>query len=419
MKRLVNDYITKIEGHGTLRLNFSLADVHLEVREGERLFEGLLLGQPASQAIYLTSRICGVCPIVHQLAAAKAIETSMGIKISQTDLALRRLLHANQIISSHLIHLFFLSLPDYACLSSGLAVAKKYPAEFRLVLALKRLVDQVNQLIGQDYIHPKTVVVGGLNTHPAPGQLGQIRDTVENILDEAADFAHLFVNLEYPRLRRRVEMFCLDDGENYSSYDGEVVGSRHSRWLASDYQAQLSEEVRPYATAKFAVRRGQPLAVGALARVSLMSRRLHPQAQEILRHLHQPLANNPFLNNACQAIEIVHFLYQIKDICDRLISDGLEPAKPSAHLGGARRVNEGVGAVEAPRGILYHHYRLDKNNKINYCNIITPTVQNLTGIEEDCRQLIRENRDKDEAELRRLIEMLIRAYDPCLTCSVH
>ncbi|TSC97499.1 MAG: coenzyme F420-reducing hydrogenase subunit alpha [Candidatus Berkelbacteria bacterium Licking1014_2] len=235
MKQLIPDYITKIEGHGVIKVDFNHATAKLEVAEGERLFEGLLLNQPAQQAIYLTSRICGVCPIAHQLAAAKALEAAAGLKINSTDQSLRQLLHANQIISSHLIHLFFLALPDFSNDDSSLDLAAKYPAEFHLVLNLKRLVDQINQLVGGGTVHPTTIAVGGLNRHPAPTQISQIKDTIEEVLDEATDFARLFANLPYPRLQRNCELFCLDDNENYSFDGGDVIGSRGSRWLASDY----------------------------------------------------------------------------------------------------------------------------------------------------------------------------------------
>src|SRR3990172_9937397 len=199
---MLPEYITKIEGHGVLNIHFKECRARLEITEGERLFEAVLLGQDAIRAPFITSRICGVCPTAHNLASIKAIENGLNIKIDETTQDLRKLLLSGQIIFSHLLHLFFLVLPDYYQVPSALKIAEKYPAEYHLALNLKRLSDKLLTVIGGRPIHPTLTTVGGFLKFPPKGELVTLREDINEVLDEAKDFVKIFSQISLPKLSR-------------------------------------------------------------------------------------------------------------------------------------------------------------------------------------------------------------------------
>src|SRR3972149_495060 len=203
------DYITKIEGHGVLNIHFRECKARLEVTEGERLFEAVLLGQDAIRAPFITSRICGACPTAHNLASIAAVENALNITPDELTMDLRKLMLSGQVIFSHLLHLFFLVLPDYYGVPSALALAEKFPAEYHLALNLKRLSDHLLTIVGGRPIHPTTTTVGGFIKYPAKGELITLQNEIADVLDEAEDFVKIFMAIEYPEYRRESEYLCL------------------------------------------------------------------------------------------------------------------------------------------------------------------------------------------------------------------
>jgi len=396
-----NNFIAKIEGHGSLKVEWEKNSVKLHVDEGERLFEGILVGRTAEEAHWITPRICGVCPIAHNLASLAAIENALGIEISETSQLLRDLMKCGQMIQSHVLHLFFLALPDYIGLDRGTELAKKDKKSFAKALALKEMADEIAYLVAGRNVHPTTTTIGGFHKIPTKKGLEKLLEKIKETEENAEWAVKFFSELKYPELKVDLELVAQKDGKIVSNKKGEAS--------INDYKQNLEEELRGYSTAKFGKFQGREIMVGALARLANVEHRV----SNILDF------RNPFHNNPAQAIEILEFTKQAEEIIEKLLNnyeDGLrsgELRSPSSGTG------NGIGVIEAPRGGLYHEIHLDEKGIITYANIITPTVQNLTSIEKSAQALLEQTQNLKKKQRGRLLTMLVRAYDPCITCSVH
>src|SRR3990172_9164841 len=160
-KHITESLITKIEGHGSLHVDWEGRKAKLHVVEGERLFEGILVGRTAEEVHWITPRICGVCPIAHNLASVKAVEDALGIIPNPTTIVLRRLMMTGQMIQSHVLHLFFLALPDYIGLDRATELAEKDPKAFGRALRLKEVSDEIAFCVAGRNVHPTTTTIGG------------------------------------------------------------------------------------------------------------------------------------------------------------------------------------------------------------------------------------------------------------------
>ncbi len=400
---ITNEYIAKIEGHGSLKVNWENNTVKLHVHEGERLFEGILVGRTAEEANWITPRICGICPIAHNLASLASLENALGIKINETAKLLRDLMKAGQIIQSHVLHLFFLALPDYIGLDKGTELVKKDPKSFAKALSLKELADEIAFVVAGRNVHPTTTAIGGFHKIPPKKELEKLLEKIKKTEKEAEWAVKFFSNLKYPELRVDLELVV--------QKDGKIVSNKGEKVSIGDYKQNLEEELREYSTAKFGKFQDREIMVGALARLSFKKNNDYLPAQAGKLDF-----NNPFHNNLAQAIEIFEFTKQAEEIINKLLNTEMDAtiAKPSEN-----KTLIGIGAVEAPRGGLYHEIHLGEKGVITYANIITPTVQNLTSIEKSANALMEQFKDKPTKEKEKLLNMLVRAYDPCITCSVH
>lgn len=382
--------------------------VKLNVHEGERLFEGILVGRTAEESHWITPRICGVCPIAHNLASLAAIENAYGIKINETSRLLRRLMVCGQMIQSHVLHLFFLVLPDYVGIDRGTELAQKDPKSFGKALALKELGDEIAYVVAGRNVHPTTTTVGGFHKIPSKEDLKNLLKKLEETGEDAKWTEKLFSGLEYPALKVGLELVAQVDDKIISktpSVDGETLGVD-----IKNYKQNIEEELRDYSTAKFGKFQGKEMLVGSLARLALGDNKKYKLDFQ-----------NPFHNNIAQAIEIALFHKEAKEIIKKLLDMEMD-AQPTPGVGDSPTPGvgyKGIGAIEAPRGGLYHEIHLDEKGIIIYANIITPTVQNLTSIEKSAKALLEQHKDKEIKERERLLNMLVRAYDPCITCSVH
>lgn len=393
-----NEFIAKIEGHGSLAVDWDNNSVKLNVHEGERLFEGILVGRTAEEAHWITPRICGVCPIAHNLASLAAIEDAYGIKINETSQLLRQLMICGQMIQSHVLHLFFLVLPDYIGIDRGTELAQKDPKSFGKALALKELGDEIAYVVAGRNVHPTTTAVGGFHKIPSKDDLKNLLKKLKETEAETGWAKKLFSELSYPELKIDLELVA-QEGD-------KIISNKGANVSVKDYKANVEEELRDYSTAKFGKFQGKEMLVGSLARLANSK-----EAGKFKINY-----ANPFHNNMAQAIEIALFHKQAKEIIEKLLKMEMDAtiAQPSVTSS-----LKGIGAVEAPRGGLYHEIHLDEKGIITYANIITPTVQNLTSIEKSAQALLEQHKNLEIKERERLLNMLVRAYDPCITCSVH
>ena len=415
-----SDYLAKIEGHGVLKINFNEEKASFVVEESERLVERLVVGKHYSEVPFIVSRICGICPTAHNLCSILAIENGLGIEVKDDVTLLRRLALSNQIIQSHLLHLFFMVLPDFARVESGLEIAGQYPAEFRLMLSIKRASDEILTLVGGRPIHPTNTKVGGFIKLPEEESLTVAKEKILESLDEAEDLVKLFAGFTYLTLNVKEKFMALSDDNGYPLAAEKIVFGKKS-FAVLDYHQFLKEEVVHPSSAKEAFLENSPVRVGALARLSFSAGKLNPLAKKIFQNSNISF-ENPYHNNFAQAIEIVNFMEEsiriieiltgVKSMDNFISSEGEEIFSGPNH-------RRGVAAIEAPRGVLIHDYLFDQKGIIKSCNIVTPTVINLSSLQKETQKLLEETTGLAKEERIKFIKRLIRAYDPCITCAVH
>jgi len=411
------DHITKIEGHANLTLKVvdgKVESVELAVVEGARFFEGIIKDRRWNEVHLIVQRVCGICSVSHTLAALKAIENGLGIKISQQTQDLRELMEIGAHLQSHSLHLYLLALPDYLGFLSALDMAQKYKKEVLRGLSLKKLGNELDRVIGGRIMHPVAATVGGFSKLPKQEELDMLLKMLEKSKGDALKTVETFAGLAYPRFKRRTEYVCLHQEDKYTITDGNVMFSNGLEIPEDKYLSHLKETVMPYSTAKFSSFENRSYYVGALARVNNNFDLLSKNAVKCIEKNDIRLPSyNPYYNNIAQAIEIVHFIDRAIEI---LKNFKIKDEEPEVVVPKACR---GIAVVEAPRGILIHDYQMDSKGKIMKSNIVTPTAQNLKNIEEDIYKYLPKLLDKKEQEIIFEMERLIRAYDPCISCSAH
>lgn len=422
------DYMAKIEGHGSLRVDFARSTASFSPEEGERFVEGLVLGKPYLNAPRVHSRICGICPVAHTLCATRAIEKALGIRPVSLGRRLRRIFACGQMVQSHLLHLYFMVLPSLSGLKSSLEMSMRYPAEFHLCLNIKRIAEEIFDLIGGAHLHPVSITVGGFTKVPPVEKLMGLRGKIQDVLDEAEDLVTLFSDLDWPDAVTASHMLCIrpDYGKAYPMWGQEIRVNGPEPLNIDDYKTFIRETIvvdKPSKVGRLVPDR--PIKTGALARLSRYWERLHPLAKEALEGSGLKFGN-PFHNSLAQAVEILHFLEEAIRLLDTLQDENLREAlvDPMAIrrqvLGrGGPWPRRGVSVIEAPRGLLIHEAHVDNQGNISYYNIVPPTALNLSGLAEEASLLLERYREEPAEKKRGLLEDLVRSIDPCITCSVH
>jgi len=412
------NHICKVEGHGSLHVEIKgskLIKCKLGTVEGARFFEGIVKGKRHDDVQEITSRICGICSCAHTVASLQALENAMGVKVSEQTRRLRELLSIGERIRSHATHLYFLALPDYLGYESALAMVSKYKKEVLRALHLIKLGNNMVQRIGGKEMHPFTSVIGGFTHVPDKKTVKYLQAELKKALPEAISTAKLFLKLKQPKFEAEKDYLALNPEKDSPLISGDLISLSSLNIKPAEYDKFIDEEVMPYSTAKFSKLNGKLFCVGSLARINTNYDKLSPTAKQLFKQakLELPI-HNPYYNNLMQAIELVHWVergYALLDYDFRF--EGLPKVK-------ARR-GRGVSAVEAPRGILFHDYTINEKGVVEKCNIITPTAQNLRAIEDDVRLLIEQmlKQKKKKYKIILEVEKLIRAYDPCFSCSAH
>jgi coenzyme F420-reducing hydrogenase alpha subunit len=389
----------------------------MEIDEGERLFEKLVIGQSYNDVSFITARICGVCPTAHTLAAIRAVENAFGVTVNDKIKNLRYALEAAQIVQSHALHLFFLVIPDYIKVQNALDLHEKNPRIFKIATELKAVGDRVVEVIGGRTVHPITPTVGGFTSAPTREEVENLITTVRAAQRLATETVDLFAGFRYPYLKREAEYFALSNGKGIDLLGDNLISTEGVNVAASSYQYVIQEVIKSKCSAKHALHDGHGFLVGAIARVNQMKEEeFNSKTKKIIKALGIKLPiNNSFKMNLAQAIELLHLLEEI----EKRLTDFLWSKNERTRVPFTIKEGVGVGVVEAPRGLLFHMYEFDKNGIVTNCDIVTPTVQNLTNLEDDANEYLKQNKSLTIPKRERELEMLIRAYDPCITCAVH
>jgi len=418
-------HITRVEGHGNIYVNVKKGVIERcewAVPEAPRFFEAMVLGRQWNELHHITSRICGICSIGHTLASLKATEAAMDIPLSEQDLKLRKLaLHAENM-QSHVLHLGYLVLPDLMGVGSVIPLAASNPQEVKIVIRLHRLANEMSNMICGRTTHPQRLIPGGFAKLPTIKELTKLRARLKDCVPDLQAVAGLFKKLapKLPDFTRETEFIALTKKDEYALYDGDLASTDTGKAPVSEYLSYANEYIVPISTAKRAKHVRDSYMVGALARFNLNFDKLSPMAKQAAALFDlKPVCHNPFMNSIAQLVETVHSVGDSIRLIDDIEASGLQ-SQPDYHKPDIKvKAGRGIGAVEVPRGILFHDYTYNQKGACTKANCIIPTNQNHANIELDMKALLPKILDKTEKEIELNLEMLVRAYDPCISCSTH
>ena len=418
-------HVTRVEGHGNIYVNVRKGVIERcewNISEAPRFFEAMVVGRQWSELHHITSRICGICSIGHTLASLRATESAMGITVSDQDLKLRKLaLHAENM-QSHILHLGFLVLPDLMGVGSVIPLTSSNPEEVKTVLRLHRIANEMSNLLCGRTTHPQRLIPGGFSKIPSIKELAELRKKLKDSILELQAVAELFKSLapKFPDFARETEFIALTKPDEYAFYDGDIASSDTGTAPVNEYLSFANEYIVPISTAKRAKHARESYMVGALARLNINFDRLSPLAKKIAEMFNlKPVCHNPFMNNVAQLVEVVHNVEDSIRLIDEIEAAGLQSQPDYYNPEIKVKAGRSVGAVEAPRGILFHDYTYNEKGVCTKANCVIPTNQNHGNIELDMKALLPKVLNKTEKEIELSLEMLVRAYDPCISCSTH
>lgn len=414
-------HLTRVEGHGDVvaRIeNSILKEVRFSVVEAPRFFEAIVREQPYCDVVHIASRICGICAVSHKCAALQATEAALGVVISpQTDL-LRRLAFHGEVLSSHLLHIYFLAAPDLLGLPSVMPLINSQPEVVRRAMRLKQIGYDLAAMVAGRHTHPVAMTVGGFSFLIDPADMVDMRRRLVNILDDLDATVELFATLQLPDFERETEYVSLTHPDRYAFYSGDLKSSEGPVVAASEYRDAIKERVVGHSTAKWARWTRDEYMVGALARLNNNYEQLHPEAKRAAERLGmEPTVHNPYAITVAQLIECIHCVHDAIELIDEITETGTHRDQQQAEV--HARAGQGVGAVEAPRGLLLHEYEYDEAGKCLSANHVIPTAQNQANLNKDMQEFTPQIIDKSPDQIQHLLEMLVRAYDPCISCSTH
>jgi sulfhydrogenase subunit alpha len=412
-------YITRVEGHGNIILNArdgKIEELKWEVIEAPRLFEAMLRGRSWEDVPIIASRICGICSIAHTTASLQAIEAAFGVKLSEQTVLLRKLLYHAELLESHVLHTLFLAAPDFLGVKSVVPLAETHKDVVVMALRLKRLAYNLAEAIAGRKTHPLGCIVGGFAKTPDINALLTLKERLEAARADVATIVAIFKSLKIPDFIRETEYIALKDPKEYAYISGNIASSDAAPVPLSDYLNVTNEFCVPWSTAKFTKHKRDSYMVGSLARFNLNHDQLLPKAKKAAEELGLKAPNyNPYMITVAQVVETVDVLENSIGIIEKLAARGLKDEVPEVKV----KAGRGVGAVEAPRGILFHDYTFDDKGILLNANCIIPTNQNHNNIQKDMESLAPKIINQTEDEVRLKLEMLVRAYDPCISCSTH
>ena len=448
MKRITIEHVSRIEGHAKITIQLddhghvANADLHVTQVRG---FEKFTEGHPFYEMPGITARICGICSVSHLLASAKACDSIMAVRIPPAAKRLRQLIHYAQIVQSHALSFFYLSAPDFLLGMDSdpanrnvLGVIANHPELARDGIELRKFGLMIIEGLAQERVHPSWIVPGGVATplssatrdrvlaelpaakHIAERTIRFFKGALDNYKEETEFFGSaptMYAGL----VDAKGNLQFYDGGLRFRSASGEVIDNYipaedYSQWIG---EASLRES---YLKAPFFKPLGYPggvYRVGALGRLNAASQCGTPLADAEFTEFHQrfgAVAHSAFLYHYARLIEIVYALEKIQALLD-------EPNILDAHVRATAGVNslEGVGMIEAPRGTLIHHYKVNEEGAITWANLIVATGHNNLAMGRSVKQVAEHFIDGtklSEGILNR-VSAVVRAYDPCLSCSTH
>jgi len=387
--------LARVEGEGGLEVvvrDGQVTDARLDIYEPPRFFEALLRGRRYTEPPDITARICGICPIAYQMSACQAIEDACGAQVPEPIAALRRLIYCGEWIESHTLHVYLLHAPDFLGYESGLHMARERPEVLQRGLR-----------------------IGGFYRAPARSELRALTAELEQARQDALDTVRWVATFPFPDFGHDYNFVSLRHPAEYPIIGGRIVSSQGLDIGVREYDEHFTELQVPHSTALHSLLAdGGTYLVGPMARYSLNFDRLSGPAADAARDAGLgPACTNPFRSIIVRAVEILY-------ACDealRLIGDYEPPDPPYIEV--PPREAAGFGCTEAPRGLIYHRYRISADGTIADAKIVPPTSQNQRIIEADLRAFVADRLELPHDQLTWECEQAVRSYDPCISCAAH
>jgi len=412
------DALARVEGEGGMHVvirDGHVQDVQLRIYEPPRFFEALLRGRAYTEPPDITARICGICPVAYQMSACNAIEALCGVTVDGPLADLRRLLYCGEWIESHSLHIYLLHAPDFLGYDGAIELAADHRDLVRRGLELKKIGNQLVELIGGRPIHPVNVKVGGFYRVPSERELAQLAPRLEHARQLAIDTVRWVAGFDFPDHVWPGELVSLRSPGEYPITGGRLVSTLGLDIGPEEFEERVVEEHVAHSTALHArlVERGEYL-LGPLARFALNAHELSPIAQDVAREVGlSPDERNPFRSIVVRAVEVLYACDEALTIIGRY----RQPDRPAVDV--PPRAGVGYGWTEAPRGMLWHRYETDADGTITSARIVPPTSQNQAAMERDLFNFVERHMHLGDHELGHRAEQVIRSYDPCISCATH
>lgn len=411
--------LARVEGEGALELqiqNNEIIKLELKIFEPPRLFEKFLESRGYEEVLDIVARICGICPVAYQMSAVHALENILGIEPGPWVREMRRLFYCGEWLGSHSTHIHLLAIPDFFGFKSAYEMAKKYPDEIKRGLRLQALGSECIKLLGGRSVHPVGACVGGFFQAPTVEQINILLKRFREGLKDAEDLLLWLVELPFPSEEEDFICVSLQHPSEYPINEGNLVSDSGLDIKIENFDEYFQEYQVAYSNALHCTLQKKAYLVGPLARVNLNYHQLPKSLREIIEKTNIKFpSKNMFHSIVARAIEIYYGMLESIRILENYAYPNIsriESITPHAGIG--------YSCTEAPRGSLWHSYELDEKGFVRKARIVAPTGQNQARMEENLRfSLQRYGLSRSNDELRLYSEMIIRNYDPCISCSTH
>ncbi|MCF7956987.1 MAG: Ni/Fe hydrogenase subunit alpha [Phycisphaerae bacterium] len=417
-------HLTRVEGHGNIVVNATngtVEKVEWQVPEAPRFFEAMIRGRKYDDIQTIVSRICGICSISHSLVATKAVEDALGLEVTEQTDMIRLLMHFSEQLQSHVLHVGYLVAPDLFGAKSVVPLVSAAPDAVLTIIKAHRVANKWSELIAGRITHPVTLIPGGMSQVPSEKQLKDLAGSLKDIVADLVTIVEVVLSVadKLPAFERDTEYVSLGNMNpaQYTFYHGDIVTTDLDEGTpVNQWESVANEYVVAQSTAKWGKWHRKSYAVGALARYNNNAEHLSPLAKVVEGKFGLTKGCcNPFMNSVAQLVESAHVVEKALEIIDKLLTQGIKQEKVDVKP----KAGKGYAAVEAPRGILFHSYEFDDNGICLGGNLCIPTNQNHANIQHDFEKYVPEFMDQGEDALRQGLEMLVRSYDPCVSCSTH
>jgi sulfhydrogenase subunit alpha len=415
------DHLARVEGHGGITVVLDgegVSKVEFDIFEGIRLFEGLVRGAAVEDVTGIVSRICAICSHGHSVTSLMAIENALGVEVSPQTRKLRDLVYQGSNIESHALHVFCLALPDLLGQPSVISIAALLPEAVKTALRLKKLGNLIQEVVGGRAVHPVNYVIGGFGKTPTTDELLGLKTALEAGLQDCRAVLDVLKGVPVPEFVSEPVRCAAIVPEDEAFFFGDSIQvSGGPRIPMHEYRSLTNEHIVAHSHAKRSSHEGKSYMVGALARLTINGDRIGGLARTAWEQLRLAVpSNNIVANNIAQAVEMIYSVEHALKLVDDLLEPGIQPESPVPYK---VRESRGAAGTEVPRGALFYSYEIDAQGRIAAADVITPTAQNLNNAEDQMRATALQGGGAADDVLRHRFEIVARAYDPCISCSVH